>query len=506
MKAKKEDILPYLLIRIMMLFAVLFQIIWYQNKNYFDENSLKFSYWLLSCTFFITTVYTIFIDKITNHFYFVVTQLFYDALFVTALLVNTSNDDSVFSFFFFIVIMISAIWFKAKGGLIASILTAALYLWAMHLKGDSSGIRQPENFALVPTAMIAIALLTGQLVEELKKSKKKVQVLEKISEEIVDLLDSGLLITDSQDEIKKINKTSLEVLGLTSANQILLKKIDEIGLRLDYFPKVHEVSQNEKIKKILINKINLPDQQKMYVLRDLTELLTLEEKLKKQEKLASIGRLTAGVAHEIRNPIASISGAAQMISQDILNLEDSELQKLSKIIERESDRVNSLVAKLLTLTKPTKIKKNNFNLKTTAIELIESYKTWSEVREKNIQLQIQFEGESEIHGSKERFVEILSNLITNSIHSLIESINESKVINISIKNSNHNLQIKVVDNGIGISKEAQKQIFTPFFTTKTNGTGLGLAQVHKIISEFDGSIEVKSDLGKGAEFLLKIPV
>lgn len=506
MKNNYAEIVPYLFIRLMMLFAILIQTIWYDTTKSFDESSVKFSYLLLSSTFFITAIYTVYLEKISNHIYFVMTQLFYDVLLVTALLVNTKSAESIYSLFFFITIMVSAIWFKAKGGLFAAVISSVLYLSVMSFKGSAYGVKQPENFALFPTAMIAVALLTGQLVEELKRSKLKAQKLENISEEIVESLDSGLLITDAEGRIQKINKTTYEMLGIFRNDLITEKKVTDLGLSIQYFPGIQEIEVNGEFKKILINRINLLENQKMYILRDLTEILSMEEKLKKQEKLASIGRLTAGVAHEIRNPIASISGAAQMISSDQSHLNEDELKKMIQIIERESDRVNMLVTRMLALTKPSVKEDTKIDLKKFIQEIVESILARADVRENSIDVEVKVEDGIEIVGSKEQLKEVFNNLIVNSVQSLIDSSNQNKKIQIIANKIKKGAQIKVIDNGVGISKDAQKQIFTPFFTTKPSGTGLGLAQVHKIITEYDGTIEVKSELGKGAEFLLKIPV
>ncbi len=503
---KLDNTTSYLMIRLMMLFAVLFQTIWYRATNSFNDESINFSYFLLSFTFLLTSVFVLFLERISNKTYFIITQLVYDVLFVTALLVNTKAAEALYSLFFFIVIIVSATWFKARGGLVAAIVSAVLYLLVMSWKNSGNSMTRAENFALFPTAMIAIALLTGQLVEELKKSNIKVKRLENISEEIVESLDSGLLITDDAGVVNKINRTTMELLGKTNPATLIGKKIEDLGVEISYFPGIQSIMALDQEKKILVNQIRLPDQQKMYILRDLTEILNLEDRLKKQEKLASIGRLTAGVAHEIRNPIASISGAAQIIGDDQVQLSDEEFKKIVGIIGRETERVDELVSKLLTLTKPGVRENTKIDLNSVIFELVESFQTRTDVRDSEIKIVHRIEEPIEIMGNVDQVKDMISNLIVNSIQSLLISSVQSKQIEIIASLNKKIAVLRIIDNGVGISRDDQKQIFTPFFTTKPSGTGLGLAQVHKIITEFDGSIEVKSEQGKGAEFLLKIPV
>lgn len=235
------------------------------------------------------------------------------------------------------------------------------------------------------------------------------------------------------------------------------------------------------------------------IVRDITEYVRIEERLRQNERLAAIGNTVSHIVHEIKNPLMIIGGFAQQLLRS-QTLDDKGRQKLA-IIAEEVNRLEALVAEMRDYSRPPALKKEVGNLADLLNEVDELCREM--LREKNIVLKIEIQGELQpCQLDFPQLKQVLLNLIRNAA----EAIQDGGEIVITVRRVPPNLEIAVSDTGIGMPPEVMSHIFTPYYTTKTKGSGLGLAISRNIIQAHNGTIEVASTPGKGSTFTIKLPL
>lgn len=235
------------------------------------------------------------------------------------------------------------------------------------------------------------------------------------------------------------------------------------------------------------------------VFKDLTERKIFEEQVRRLDRLAAVGELAAGVAHEIRNPLTAISGSVQILLDELVPENPSRL--FGDVVVKEIQRLNKIVEDLLYFAKPSKnyislVDPNDLVRETVSL-LTPSLK--KELVTLNEQLD---PGVEQVPVDAGLIKQVLVNLLLNAIQALRKQGGEISVVTLSVP---HGVEIQVIDNGVGISPEDLPRIFDPFFTTKDRGTGLGLAVSSKIIEIHQGNIRVESKIGQGSTIILFLP-
>jgi len=236
-----------------------------------------------------------------------------------------------------------------------------------------------------------------------------------------------------------------------------------------------------------------------------SELKNTQEQLQNAEKLASIGQLAAGVAHEINNPLGTIMLYANMLIRDVQKKGcNTNIQDIQTIIE-EANRCKNIVSNLLNFARHGKLKLAKTNIH----KILEMIVKGIKLKEENNDIIININNNSEIleiDGDADQLKQVFINLISNAVESLEFSV--IKNININIRNDENNLIVDIIDTGCGIPQENMSMLFTPFFTTKKmgRGTGLGLAISYGIIKMHKGDIKVKSSIDHGSTFTVKLPI
>ncbi len=246
-----------------------------------------------------------------------------------------------------------------------------------------------------------------------------------------------------------------------------------------------------------------------YVLDELKiaydNLSNTEEQLRVAEKLASIGQLAAGVAHEINNPLGTILLYASMLKRDLEKIYDNDqhTEDLELIVE-EANRCKNIVANLLNFARQGKLNLTEFDLTESITEVLRPFTFDSKYRAFNFKFNIKKNG-YKITGDEDQLKQVFINVIKNACDAMSET--EKKELTINISSDQYNFIIEFSDTGNGIDKENQKKIFTPFFTTKNigKGTGLGLAISYGIIKMHKGNITFSSEEGKGTIFIITLP-
>jgi signal transduction histidine kinase len=218
--------------------------------------------------------------------------------------------------------------------------------------------------------------------------------------------------------------------------------------------------------------------------------------MKQKEKWAAIGELSSNIAHEIRNPLASLKGSIEMLKED--SVPKNYKQRLMEIALNEMERLDRIITDFLTYSRPTPPEFKRFELHSMLDETIELLKN---VEQNNISINKKYTGRLELNADPQKMRQVFWNLGINSI----EAMPEGGELIISTRNMDRSAEITFKDFGAGIDEKNIEKIFYPFFTTKENGTGLGLAIAYRIIEEHNGKINVNSRPGVGTTFEIILP-
>jgi signal transduction histidine kinase len=229
---------------------------------------------------------------------------------------------------------------------------------------------------------------------------------------------------------------------------------------------------------------------------DLTEVKRLQEQVELQERLKALGEMSAGIAHELRNPMAVMTGYLNLLSKNA----DPARQELINRITIEINGMNRIIGDLLTFARPAPLNRVNIDLK----ELIEN--CLSSVQQatgasSRIKTDLQLDA---IEAALDEV--LMRQALTNVIQNAVEAMPGEGTLSLRSVKALHELRITVGDTGEGIATEAIKKIFLPFFTTKDKGVGMGLALAHKVITAHGGRVEVASRQGKGTTFTMILPL
>jgi two-component system sensor histidine kinase PilS (NtrC family) len=228
------------------------------------------------------------------------------------------------------------------------------------------------------------------------------------------------------------------------------------------------------------------------------ELMTLEDRIKRVEKLAYMGQMAAGMAHEIKNPLASLAGSIQILRKE--SRFDPEHDKLMQIVLRETDRLSVLVNNFLLFAKPLTANIEKVKLDKALIETVSLFEKDGNCSGR-ISIITDLSPDIWIEMDPVHLRQVLWNLLLNAA----ESIEGEGIIEIAMYPlKDHHAGIRIADNGCGISRGLLKSIFDPFFTTKPNGTGLGLSIVHSILESYNTWLEVESEVDKGTSITIQL--
>lgn len=229
------------------------------------------------------------------------------------------------------------------------------------------------------------------------------------------------------------------------------------------------------------------------------ELKNRQQQLVRSEKLASLGIMLAGVAHEFNNPLSNISSSAQILIEELEERDEGYVRELALQISAETNRASAIVNTLLPLAREDKFHRESYLLKSVCQEVLVLLRGQTP---ENVNIQLVISDDSTIFADKQKIQQVFINLLQNSI----DALTDGGIIQIRAWQYQTELKITISDNGPGIPRQVQKKIFDPFFTTKDTGegSGLGLFIVHDIIIQHGGSISIES-MGEGTAFIIKLP-
>lgn len=475
-------------------------------------------------------------------------QTLFDVVFASMLIYLTGGSLSIFSSVYFFPIISGGLLIPLKGGLIGAAASTLLFAFILLLENFGylpdyvlvskfyekvslfNNIRQFGTMGLTFFLGAFISAMFGTMLrsttKELSSTKYDFDRLSLLYKKIFDNITTGIVTINGQGIITSANNATIDITGqppaeligkelsyifpgldpasLAPRNACLFERQDNQTLRLGYALTQLHSSHEEDPE----GKDSQEEDVTIITLKDIGEIERLENQMRQAEKLAAIGMMSASIAHDIRNPLAAISGSAQVLADELGSAGSSEPQnyELTKIILRESDRLANTITNFLKFARPENIKQDWFLLRPCVEEILQVCRAdqkWPATCSVDVQIDPKFR----VWGDEKQLFGVIGQLLQNALSFCPEG-NEKLELSGSIIFAVDNQElclIKVSDNGPGIEPGEVQKIFEPFFTTRADGTGLGLAIANQVIEAHNGSIVVeKSEMG-GACFTLILP-
>lgn len=472
----------------------------------------------------LTIVYSLLLVR-TGTRLFAYVQLCLDVLSVVALVFLTGGIESWFSSLMILVVIAAAVVLGKRAGYVMATLSSVLFGSIVDLQ--FYGIL-PISFDPMLTekdflynifshilALYLTAYLIGHLSFRLERAtmgleKRDIDLRELalFNREVIEGMPSGLFTTDLKGRILLFNRSAEKITGFKSASAIGR----EIGEVLPFIGKIGEKERLEGTLEgtlegagdntVLTLTVSAMQDAKgentgfIGIFDDLTEIRRMQEEMRQKEKLADIGELAANIAHEIRNPLASLKGSVEILKEDAVSPEYK--KKLMDIALGEMQRLDAIITEFLSYSRPKAIESSVFDLHQVLDETVEMLKQRD--AEKVVFVK-DFGGTMYIKADQQRLQQVFWNLGINAI----EAMPEGGRLRIGTAGRKELVEIIFEDTGIGIGQESRKKIFYPFFTTKQSGTGLGLSIAYRIVQDHSGNIAFSSTLGEGTRFRIFLP-
>ena len=486
------------------------------------------SYFIASL-YFLTIVYALVLRRLkTNYQYtvFAYLQIIIDIIAETILIHITGGIESQFSFMYPLSIISAGIVLNRRACFVAATLSSIFYGLLLDLQlykiiaiSPDTDLSEKDFFYNIFahfTAYYLVGYLSGYLSEKLHRATQSLKErdvvlsdLKAFSKYVIESMPSGIFTTDlnrriisfnaAAQEITKLShsgvvgRTTEEIFPFISTNQSALERVEgEMQRHGETFPVGMRISKLRDGAGKTIGQIG--------IFQDLTELKAMEAEVKRKEKWAFIGELSASIAHELRNPLASLKGAIEMLREKKVSEEHAD--HLMKIALSEMDRLNGIITDFLLYARPKELNKQPFDLHQ-SLKNVVTLLQGSESKWENVTISTKLDGSLFITGDSRQIQQVFWNLGINAV----DAVSGGGNVDIYTKRTNNAVEVIFRDNGTGISKSDIDKVFYPFFTTKEKGTGLGLSIAQKIAEEHGGKIAVESGgIGRGTTFRVIFPV
>lgn len=444
-------------------------------------------------------------------------QLLVDFGVVAATVSFTGGAASLFTFLFVIVILEAGLLLGQRQGFIfASFATAFMLLQTFLLPSAGESLEILTSwyaFLVKALGYYLTAFISGYW-------NLRVYRMQQFQHEILDNMNNGFLITDKNGAIIAQNKAADRILELEQG-AALGRPVHEV-LRVEsgaecpvvtalrtgrhftsYEFHARTGSQKVKLLGLTTSPIHDPHGNLTGIIAsftDLTEMAKMREELKRQDRLAAVGELSAGLAHEIRNPVAAIRGAVDELKDNIDTPPIA--QRLAAIATRESDHLNRIVTDFLDFARNPEVRRETFSLNDLVQEVVELLgdkyrnRTGLEIRTRSP------EKDCLISGDRSQIKQVFMNIAKNGI----EAMEERGVLSVTINPDSTSVEVRFDDEGAGIPPDELARIFEPFYTTKSNGVGMGLPVCMRIVTAHDGTIRATPREGGGTSLSVRLPI
>ncbi|GBE04044.1 sporulation kinase A [bacterium BMS3Abin09] len=479
--------------------------------------------------YLLTIAYALILRRVKNKSHFIAfayIQIIIDIIAETVLLYMTGGIGSMFSIMFPLSILSAGIVLSRRACYIIATLSSIFYGMLLDLQlfkifhiSTASVFSAKDFFYNIFAHIVAfylIAFLGGYLAEKLHKATKSlehqdtvVSDLKAFSRYVIESMSSGVFTTGLNGRIIIFNSSAQEITKLDHA-AVIGKRPADIFPFLDNLMNSlgrmeGDIESGGVMVPVGMRLSSLKDGTGesigiIGVFQDLTELKEMEEEVNRKEKWAFIGELSASIAHELRNPLASLKGSIEMLREKKVSEEYADY--LMKIALSEMDRLNGIITDFLLYAKPQEINRESFDLQK-ALEDIAALLRSSEKNGKDVTIIARPAGALNVNGDAKKLQQVFWNLGLNAVNAAPDK----GVIDIYTEQRWNVVEVVFSDNGPGIDPDDMERIFYPFFTTKESGTGLGLSIAMKIAEEHGGNIIAESKgPGKGSTFRVILPL
>ncbi|MDD3804033.1 MAG: ATP-binding protein [bacterium] len=459
---------------------------------------------IISLSLLMSVIFYIVLIKGMNKIFYYYVQIMFDNLLIFAILYFTGGTNSIFEILYFVNIVTGSFFLFAKGGFATAIMSTlgfSLILFGEYFGFIISPYRNPsysemmlENLLIKAFIYILSFFLTaavsGFLSEKLQvRSTEEIARIRLRIRDIIEHIPLSIIILNNSLIVTDFNKKSRELFKKIESNKSF-KDIDSELLPYIVSQKRHQFEKKNEYYSMTSEKITYRGKYEDFyiiVISNITDMIEYENKLITKEKMEVIGELAASIAHEIRNPMSNIKGAARILIDE--EPEEKKNHPMFKIVLEEIERLNDLVTDFLEFSRTRAPSLEQLNLLELVREVIA-------VEEKNANIDVSKINQSVIViGDKYKLKQVLANLISNSIEATEGT--KTPLIEINYERESEFDIITVKDNGQGIDEKIKSRIFQPFNTSKKKGTGLGLAIIYKLIKDdHKGEIDFESKAGE----------
>lgn len=454
-------------------------------------------------------------------------QIATDLLLVSLLIYVTGGVDSSLNFLYPLVIIVASILLSRRWAYVTAGVAFILYGAVLELcffqvipsySSTHPGLRTLQGIVVVNLfGYAAIAYLAGLLAAKLRQTDTRLQRtrgalenLQALSESIIRSTSNGLITTSLDGRITLVNPSAEKLLERIEAElldqpvaSLFQDALPQPGAQLNY-GEIRFIAPNNyrKTFRVLVSELTVPERGSVghvYTIDDLTQLRRLEREVRMQDRLAAVGRLSAAIAHEIRNPLTSIAGSASLLSE-MLDLKD-EHRRLLQIVTRESERLNGIITDFLAYSRNKKYEFANVDL----VPLLEDTLILLEHRFEAQNTRIKIERnysvqQAPVLADGDRMKQVFWNFCENAVRAM----KKGGTLTIGIEAFGSDWQVTFADSGPGMSQEMVEKVFEPFQSQFEGGTGLGLAIVYQIVQAHEGKVWVRSKPGQGCTFVLRL--
>jgi two-component system, NtrC family, sensor histidine kinase PilS len=456
-------------------------------------------------------------------------QIAADVVAATGLVYLTGGADSIFTVLYPLAIVSGAIGLGRRGGALgasASCVAFCLLAWSMQ-----SGIIPPaaselERVPLAPgklavvmaanlSAFILVGALSSFLAEQLQgarsqlqRSETRLEALEAIYSAVVRSIASGILTLGEDGRITYLNPAAEHLTGVSdhaARGQPLSTLLPDLAASILRPPergrpevRLRAHDGRERILGYATAPLAGGASGQVILFQDLTELRQMEEAVRRADRLAVVGGMAAGLAHEIRNPLASMCGSIEVLGASP-GLDGQE-RRLMNVVRSEAERLETLVREFLSFARPLSPAFEPLDGARVVTETVDLFR--QEVAERGIELVVRADAPVWVRADPGQLRQVLWNLLGNAA----DATERGGRVEIRMARQAGEGVLEVTDTGHGIADEDLHRIFDPFFTTKERGTGLGLAIVHRIVEAHSGHLSVRSQAGRGTTFRVVLPI
>ncbi|MBK9321471.1 MAG: PAS domain-containing sensor histidine kinase [Bdellovibrionaceae bacterium] len=512
-KSKDQKLLvAFSRVSLYLLILLVSQISFILQKSFINWSLVAPFYLVICLALSLHVFYVHFVDWFFERRFLHFSTFILDALFLSFLIALSGLNQSLFLFLHLVNILLSGLVFQSRGALAAALFSSIFFTIASFFGPELKAMNYIFLLVLNNIAFFSVAGLSGYLSEqlqfmgvELTRTGLSLKEIQELNKAIVSHMPSGLVTFDRNGLVFQGNLSAQNIFGtgdLKGANifQILPELRNPSVERQDVVWR--KASEENKILQISVASVYSPvieGELCIAQIEDLTPVRRLEYSVRQNEKMAAIGGLAAGIAHEIRNPLASISGSVEMLNQTTSNDDD---RKLMRIILKEISRLNNLITEFLDYSSPEKPPSDPVDLVSLVKEVLDGLKMDNKLRQ-DVLLKVHLPEKAVILGRRDKLKQAFLNIVINAYQAMEDV--SSPHFEMIVLYSENKWTVQFRDSGRGMSEATRRRMFEPFHTTKSKGTGLGLAVTHKILEGHGAEIFVESQIDVGTTFTLKFP-